>query len=220
MRRICRVMVEPLCSFHSQTWATKASRPRSWRLLPGFLELALDDDLRRDAGMVGARHPQRVVAAHAVVARQRVHDGVLERVPHVQRAGHVRRRQLDRERRLARDRASARRRRSVPTAAPSGPRWRRVRRTWRVRSWGGDAGSASCRRLHQQVLAGIVAAEDHVVDLADVGQAACRRRRRSSSARPRASRAACRPSVPLIGSRMRLPSTCLYSPLLKSEAEP
>ena len=35
------------------------------------------------------------VAAHAVVARQRVHDRVLERVAHVQRAGHVRRRNYD-----------------------------------------------------------------------------------------------------------------------------
>ena len=66
--------------------------------MPGFLELALDDDLGRDAGVVGARHPQRVVALHPVVAHQRVHDRVLERVPHVQRAGHVRRRQLDAER--------------------------------------------------------------------------------------------------------------------------
>ena len=32
MRRICVVMVLPLCSFHSHTFFTKASRPRSWRL--------------------------------------------------------------------------------------------------------------------------------------------------------------------------------------------
>ena len=65
----------------------------------GVLELALDDDLGRDAGVVGARHPERVVALHPVVADQRVHDRVLERMPHVQRAGDVGRRQLDRERR-------------------------------------------------------------------------------------------------------------------------
>ena len=64
------------------------------------LQLTLDHDLRGNAGMVGARHPQRVVAAHAVVARQAVHDGLVERMPHVQRAGHVRRRQLNRKRRL------------------------------------------------------------------------------------------------------------------------
>ena len=34
MRRICRVMVEPLVSFQSQTWATKFLRPRSWRESP------------------------------------------------------------------------------------------------------------------------------------------------------------------------------------------
>jgi hypothetical protein len=47
--------------------------------------------------VVGARLPQRVVAAHAVVARQRVHDGLVEAVAHVQRAGDVRRRQQDAE---------------------------------------------------------------------------------------------------------------------------
>jgi hypothetical protein len=66
-----------------------------------LLELALDDDLRRDARVVGARHPERVVAAHPVIADQRVHDRVLERMAHVQRAGDVRRRQLDAERRPA-----------------------------------------------------------------------------------------------------------------------
>ena len=58
-------------------------------------EQARDDHLRGDAGVVGAELPQRVAAAHAVVADQRVHDRVLERVAHVQRAGHVRRRQHD-----------------------------------------------------------------------------------------------------------------------------
>jgi hypothetical protein len=61
------------------------------------IELAFDDDLRRNPGVVGAGLPQRVVAAHAVVARQRIHDRLIEAVPHVQRAGHVRRRQQDAE---------------------------------------------------------------------------------------------------------------------------
>ena len=61
------------------------------------LQLLLDDDLRRDAGMVGAELPQRVVAAHPVVADQHVHQRHLERVAHVQRAGDVRGRQLDAE---------------------------------------------------------------------------------------------------------------------------
>ncbi|MNS53284.1 hypothetical protein D3C72_860350 [compost metagenome] len=62
----------------------------------GF-QLALHHDLRGDTGVVGTRHPQRVGAAHARVARQAVHDGLVERVAHVQRAGHIGRRQLDGE---------------------------------------------------------------------------------------------------------------------------
>ena len=58
-------------------------------------EVAPDDHFRRDAGMVGTDLPERVVATHAVVADQRVHQGVLERMAHVQGAGHVRRRQHD-----------------------------------------------------------------------------------------------------------------------------
>jgi len=59
------------------------------------VELALDHDLRRDAGVVGAGLPQRVVARHPVIAGERVHQGVLEGVAHVQRAGDVGRRQHD-----------------------------------------------------------------------------------------------------------------------------
>ena len=61
------------------------------------LELAFDDDLCGDPGVVSARQPQRVEARHAVIAGQRVHDRVVEPVPHVQQAGDVGRRQLDRE---------------------------------------------------------------------------------------------------------------------------
>jgi hypothetical protein len=59
------------------------------------LQLALDDHLRGDAGVVRARLPQGVARRHAVVADQRVHDGVVEAVAHVQAAGHVRRRDHD-----------------------------------------------------------------------------------------------------------------------------
>jgi hypothetical protein len=45
--------------------------------------------------MVGAHLPQRVHAAHALVADQHVHHGLLERMAHVQGAGDVRRRQQD-----------------------------------------------------------------------------------------------------------------------------
>ena len=134
MRRICRVMVEPLRSFHSHTRATKFLRPRSWRDLARVLQLPFDDDLRGDAGMVGARQPQRVEALHAVVARQRVHDRLVERMAHVQRAGDVGRRQLDAERRLGRVQRRLIGTAGFPQRAPSALRWRRVRRTWRVRS--------------------------------------------------------------------------------------
>ena len=59
------------------------------------LQLALHHDLGGNARMVGARYPHRVKALHAVVARQAVHDGLVERVPHVQGTRHVRWRQLN-----------------------------------------------------------------------------------------------------------------------------
>src|SRR5262249_4306628 len=60
----------------------------------------LDDVLRRDAGVVHAGLPQDLVALHALAARQRVDDGVLEGVAQVQRAGDVGRRDDDGVRRL------------------------------------------------------------------------------------------------------------------------
>ena len=53
------------------------------------VEQAFDHHLRRNAGMIHAGLPQRAVSFHAVIACQRIHDRVLERVPHVQGAGHV-----------------------------------------------------------------------------------------------------------------------------------
>ena len=53
------------------------------------VDLALHHHLGRDARVVGAGLPERPAPVHAVVADQRVHDRVLERVAHVQRAGHV-----------------------------------------------------------------------------------------------------------------------------------
>ena len=64
-------------------------------------ELLLDDVLGRDAGVVVARLPERVVALHPVPADQHVLDRAVERVAHVQRAGDVRRRHADHERLLA-----------------------------------------------------------------------------------------------------------------------
>ena len=48
-------------------------------------ELLLDDDLRRDARVIGADLPQRVVAAHAVIADHEIHQRLLERMAHVKR---------------------------------------------------------------------------------------------------------------------------------------
>ena len=88
-------MVAPDCCFHSQTRFDELLAAQVVARLALLLQLALDDDLRGDAGVVGAGHPVGVVAAHAVVADQRVHQRLLEGVAHVQRAGDVGRRQLD-----------------------------------------------------------------------------------------------------------------------------
>ena len=45
--------------------------------------------------MVGTRHPHRIETAHAVIPREAVHDGLIERMAHVQRSGDVGRRQLN-----------------------------------------------------------------------------------------------------------------------------
>ncbi len=68
------------------------------RLLP-LHQLPLDHHLGGDAGVIGARLPQHIAAAHPLEAAEDVLQGVVERVPHMQRAGHVRRRDHDRERR-------------------------------------------------------------------------------------------------------------------------
>ena len=57
----------------------------------------LHQHLRGDTGVVGAYLPQGVVALHPLPARQGVHNGVLERVTHVQAAGHVGRWNHDRK---------------------------------------------------------------------------------------------------------------------------
>ena len=73
-RRNCFVIVPPDCSFHSQTFFRKASRPISRR--PTFCarrgQFALHHHLRRDAGMIGARLPQHIVAFHALIADENI----------------------------------------------------------------------------------------------------------------------------------------------------
>ena len=62
-------------------------------------QLAFDDTLRGDAGMVGAREPQNLLAIHTRLAGENVLNGVVEHMPHVQLAGDVWRRDDDRVRR-------------------------------------------------------------------------------------------------------------------------
>src|SRR5947209_7388774 len=50
---------------------------------------ALDDGLGGDAGVIFARHPQGIIALHAMVANQDVFDGSGDSMPKVQRAGDV-----------------------------------------------------------------------------------------------------------------------------------
>ena len=65
------------------------------RLALFLLQLPLDDNLRGDARMVCAGEPERSEASHAVVAREHVHDCVLQGVAHVERARNVRGRNDD-----------------------------------------------------------------------------------------------------------------------------
>ncbi len=60
-----------------------------------FFELPLHHVLGRDAGVIGARHPERVVAVHALVADQDVLERVVERVTQMERPGDVGRRDDD-----------------------------------------------------------------------------------------------------------------------------
>ena len=52
-------------------------------------ELALDHHLSRDAGMVGARLPKHIAAAHALEAAQHVLERVVQRMAHMQRTGDI-----------------------------------------------------------------------------------------------------------------------------------
>ena len=52
-------------------------------------ELALDHHLRGDAGVVGADLPEHVLAAHPLEPAEHVLEGVVERMPHMQRTRHI-----------------------------------------------------------------------------------------------------------------------------------
>ena len=97
------------------------------------VEVALDHHLRGDAGMVGADHPQRVLAQHPLAAGEDVLKRDVERVADVQRAGDVGRRHDDRPR-LASGALGPEQARRLPNARTSDPRSRGVRRSWEARS--------------------------------------------------------------------------------------
>ena len=59
------------------------------RRLRAFGELAFDHHLRCDAGVIGADHPQCIVALQPVIADQHVLQRIVERMADVQRAGHI-----------------------------------------------------------------------------------------------------------------------------------
>src|SRR5205814_8660011 len=59
------------------------------------VRLPLDNDLCCDTGIVGADQPIGIETTHTVISDQSVHEGLLERVSHVQGAGDVWRGQLD-----------------------------------------------------------------------------------------------------------------------------
>ena len=67
------------------------------REVAGLGHLALGHHLGRDAGMVGTRLPEHVLALHPVPADQDVLQRVVEGMAHVQGARHVRRRDHDGE---------------------------------------------------------------------------------------------------------------------------
>src|SRR5439155_6289221 len=73
-----------------------------------------------DPGVVDARQPERVEAAHALVADERVLEGRGERVADVQAAGDVGRGQDDRERRVLALIGGAEKASLFPFAGPAG----------------------------------------------------------------------------------------------------
>ena len=90
------MMTPPLSAFHCPHLLDELLAPQ--RVAVGLLalhQLALDHHLRGDAGVVGARLPQHVLAAHALEAAQHVLQRVVEGMARVQRARHVGRRDDD-----------------------------------------------------------------------------------------------------------------------------
>ena len=85
---------------------------------PVLGELLLDDVLGRDAGVVGARQPQHVVAGHPLPAAHDVRQGLVEGVADVQHPGDVGGRQHHAERRAGRRRIGAEGAARLPELVP------------------------------------------------------------------------------------------------------
>ena len=106
------VLVLPLLHLLDEPFAREVGA-----LLPLEKEALLDDRLRGDARVVGAGHPQRVRALHAVVAREEVLQRVVEGVAEVERGRDIRRRDEDRVRLAGRRGLGMEAARGVPTRA-------------------------------------------------------------------------------------------------------
>ena len=62
------------------------------------LQLSFHEHLGGDAGVVGSHLPEGVVTLHAMVANERIHDGLLKAVTHMQGASDIGGWNRDRER--------------------------------------------------------------------------------------------------------------------------
>ena len=87
-------------------------------------QLALDQHLGGDTGVIGARQPENIASAHPLPAHRDVDLRGLEHVPHVQRASHVGRRDHQREHGSRRGSVSFEQTLADP---PLGPRWFNLR---------------------------------------------------------------------------------------------
>ena len=59
------------------------------------IQLSLHHHLGRNAGVVRAGLPQRLIAFHPMVSNERIHDRILKGMAHVQAARHIRWRNCD-----------------------------------------------------------------------------------------------------------------------------
>ncbi len=81
-------MVASYSSLNAWIFSTNASRVKSVRrFFSSFITRLLDHRLCGDAGVIGARHPERFIAPHAGAPDQNILQGVVQRVAQVSVAG-------------------------------------------------------------------------------------------------------------------------------------